>query len=201
MSDVFDPNGTIIRLIRGTTYETASHQVNKAKALSPFSVVAAEAYGRMGGQAQPEQRRRKPGDRPDETRDASWDEAEAVRVDFHAADARLVLRAMIAAMAAAGASHEAERARILAYLRDTGGTAGELAFAEHEMRHPASADDLARGIQSRETAVEIYAAALLATQAANAGSRAFLGRLAAALRLDAAFVRQLHANWDDPPPE
>jgi len=197
VSDFFDPKGTLIRLIRGTTYESAPHQVNKAKALAPFSVVATEAYGRQGGAPpQHEQhRRRKAADSP-----PALDDEEAVRVDFHACDPRLILRTMIAAMAAAGTGYEAERQRVLAYLRDTGGTAAEMAFAEHEMRHPASAEEIARGVATHETAVEIYAAALLATQAANDLSRIFLARLAAALRLDPAFVRELHKNWDDPPP-
>ncbi len=197
MSDFFDPKGTLIRLIRGTTYESAPHQVNKAKALAPFSAVAAEAYGRQDGAlSQQEQRRqRKPADAQ-----PSVDDDEAVRVDFHACDPRLILRTMIAAMAAAGTGYEAERQRVLAYLRDTGGTAAEMAFAEHEMRHPASAEEIAQGVATHETAVEIYAAALLATQAANELSRTFLSRLAAALRLDAAFVRDLHKTWDDPPP-
>jgi uncharacterized membrane protein YebE (DUF533 family) len=203
VSDFFDPRGTLIRLIRGTTYESAPHQVNKAKALAPFSAVATEAYGRQGGATpQHEQHhRRKAPDAP-----PSLDDEEAVRVDFHACDPRLILRTMIAAMAAAGTGYEAERQRVLAYLRDTGGTAAEMAFAEHEMRHPASAEEIAQGIQNlgvatHETAVEIYAAALLATQAANDLSRVFLARLAAALHLDPAFVRELHKTWDDPPPE
>lgn len=197
MSDFFDPKGTLVRLIRGTTYESAPHQVNRAKALAPFSAVAAEAYGRQGGAPweQEQHRRRHPADAQ-----PSVDDEEAVRVDFHACDPRLILRTMIAAMAAAGTAYEAERQRVLAYLRDTGGTAAEMAFAEHEMRHPASAEEIATGVATRETAVEIYAAALLATQAANELSRAFLARLAAALRLDPAFVRELHQTWDDPPP-
>jgi uncharacterized membrane protein YebE (DUF533 family) len=199
VADFFDPNGTLLRLIQGTTYESAPHQVNKAKALSTFSAVAAEAYGRRGGDELPQQQQRKR--RPsDEEATPSIDSDEAVRVDFHAADARLIIRSMIAAMAAAGVSYEAERQRVLAYLRDTGGTAAEATFAEYEMRHPATAEAIASGVSTRETAVEIYAAALLATQAANAGSRAFLARLAGALRLEPAFVRELHANWDDPPP-
>ena len=202
MSDFFDPKGTLVRLIRGTTYESAPHQVNKGRALAPFSAVAAEAYGRQGGgrqggaPQQEQQRRRKSADAQ-----PSLDDEEAVRVDFHACDARLILRTMIAAMAAAGTGYEAERQRVLAYLRDTGGTAAEMAFAEHEMRQPASAEDIAQGIATHETSVEIYAAALLATQAATEPSRAFLSRLAAALRLDPAFVRELHKTWDDPPPE
>ena len=199
MSDFFDPYGTLIRLIRGTTYGSAPHQVNRAKALSPFSVVAAEAYGRTGGETprrEPRHRRPATADQPA----PSWDDEGAVRVDFHAADAHLILRAMIAALAAAGITHTAERQRILAYLRDTGGTPAELAFAEREMQHPASAEEIAASVSGRETAVELYAAALLATQAANPGGRAFLARLAAALKLEPAFVRELHKNWDDPPP-
>ncbi|HEX9461133.1 MAG TPA: DUF533 domain-containing protein [Alphaproteobacteria bacterium] len=188
----------MVRLIRGTTYESAAHHVNKAKALSPFSAVAAAAYSRMAGDQSDRRggRQRKPADQAT----PSLDDEEAVRVDFHAADARLIIRTMIAALAAAGESEARERERILAYLRDTGGTAAELAFAEHEMRHPASAEDLARSVASRETAVEIYAAALLATNAAKESSRVFLARLAAALRLEPEFVRDLHAKWDDPPP-
>lgn len=204
MSDFFDPRGTLIRLIRGTTYESAAGQVNKAKALSPFSAVAAEAYGRPGGEAPPHHPPPRDRKRPPDQPTPSWDDEGAVRLDFHAADALMILRTMIAAMAAAGTSQAAERQRVLAYLRDTGGTAAELAFAEREMRHPASAEEIAAALylsgRGRETAVELYAAALLATQAANAGSRAFLATLAAGLKLEPAFVRELHAAWDDPPP-
>ena len=193
MADFFDPHETLLRLIRGTTYETADHQVNKAKALSPFSAVAATAYSRMGGR-QPE-REARPRKAPPPSA-PSWDQEEAVHFDFHAADAHRIIRTMIAAMAAAGESEAQERQRILAYLH----TPAELAFAEHEMKRPATVEDIAQGVQSRETAVEIYAAALLVTQAANTGARAFLARLAAALGLEADFVKQLHASWDDPPP-
>jgi len=194
VADFFDPHETLIRLIRGTTYDAADHQVNKAKALSPFSAVAATAYNRMGGRQQSERdpRQRKPSSAPG----PSWDEEEAVRFDFHAADAHRIIRTMIAAMTAAGESEAEERRHMLAYLH----TPAEVAFAEHEMKHPASAEDIAEGVQTRETAVEIYAAALLVTQAANVAARAFLARLAVALGLDTEFVKQLHASWDDPPP-
>lgn len=205
MSDFFDPRGTLIRLIRGTTYESAAGQVNKAKALSPFSAVAAEAYGRQSGEKSAQHHAPpREGEPPPDQPAPSWDEEGAVRVDFHAADALMILRTMIAAMAAAGTSQEAERQRILAYLRDTGGTAAELAFAERQMQHPATAEEIAAALylsgRGRETAAELYAAALLVTQAANAGSRAFLASLAAGLKLEPAFVRELHAAWDDPPP-
>ena len=196
MSEI-DPYDTLMRLIRGTTYDTADHQVNKAKGLSPFSAVAAAAYNRMGGRRQEEPPQRRP--KPEAPR-PSLDDEEPVQFGFHAADARLIIRTMIAAMAAAGEDEAHERQRILAYLHESGGTAGQVAFAEHEMRHPASAEDIAAGVASRETAVEIYAAALLATQAANVPARSFLARLAVALKLEPDFVRQLHASWDDPPP-
>jgi len=193
VADFFDPHETLLRLIRGTTYDTADHQVNKAKGLSPFSAVAATAYNRMGNrQPDREARQRKLAAPPS----PSWDEEEAVHFDFHAADAHRIIRTMIAAMAAAGETEAQERQHILAYLH----TPAEVAFAEHEMKHPAAVEDIAQGVQSRETAVEIYAAALLATQAANVEARAFLARLAVALGLDADFVKQLHASWDDPPP-
>lgn len=198
MSDYFDPKGTLIRLIRGTTYESAPNQVNKARVTSPFNAVATEAYGRQGSDAPPQDQRRRR--KPNDPAAPSVDDEDAVRVDFHGASSRLIVRSMIAAMAAAGVHHEAERQRVLAYLRDAGGTAAEIAFAEREMLHPASVEELASGAATRETAVEIYAAALLATQAASEAARAFLTRLAAALHLEPEFVRELHANWGAPPP-
>ncbi|MBV8165307.1 MAG: DUF533 domain-containing protein [Alphaproteobacteria bacterium] len=195
MSDFFDPNGTLIRLIRGTTYATADHQVNKARALSPFSAVAAAAYGRgREHERRPPQRRRPGSETP------SLDDEEAVRVDFHAADARLIIRTIIAALAASGETLEQERRHVLAYLHDAGSTPAEIAFAEAELRHPAAVEEITGPVASRETAVEIYAAALLATKAASESSRAFLARLAAGLNLEPEFVRDLHAKWDDPPP-
>lgn len=119
---------------------------------------------------------------------------------FHASDAEQVIRVMIAAACADGMVDEGERRRIADYLADAGSTPAELAYAEDQLRRPATAQDLARGVASREVASELYAAALLIAAKATLGTRAFLGRLASALRLEPKFVADLHAAWGISPP-
>jgi uncharacterized membrane protein YebE (DUF533 family) len=124
----------------------------------------------------------------------------AALVQLKAIDAETMVRAMIAAAAADGEIDNREESRILRYLRDAGATPAEYAYAKAEMQRPASPDELAANVSGTEAAVEIYAAALLATQAATPGGRDFLARLATALTLPTDFVADLHASWGDPAP-
>ena len=190
-----DPNDTLARLIRGAVYDSATHQVAKLQALSAVSRLGAAAYARAVAPRAPMAR---PKTRVGGT---SVDDAPALFVRFQAADAITLVRAMIAAAAADGEIDALENRRILRYLRDAGGTPEEFEFARIAMAHPVTAEALADGVRSRELAVEIYAAALLATHAATPGGRSFLGRLALALGLDRAFLTELHASWQDPLPE
>ena len=80
----------------------------------------------------------------------------------------------MAAACADGVIDEHERQRIADYLADAGSTPAELAYAEEQLRRPATAEDLARGAMSREVASELYAAALLVSEAATPGTRDFL---------------------------
>lgn len=120
---------------------------------------------------------------------------------FHASDAEQVIRVMIAAASADGVVDEHERRRISDYLAGAGSTPAELAYAGDQLRRPATAQDFGGGAMSREVASELYAAALLIATEATPGTRAFLGRLASALRLEPKFVADLHRAWRLSPPD
>ena len=190
-----DPYDTLIRLVRGTTYETAPEHVNKLRALSNVSALGALAYRRYAERETPAHALARPAPAPGHA-----DELEAVRVQFHAADAALIIRAMMASGASGEADKPGAYRRILGELQAWGATPAELEFARRQIEHPATPEDLARSVVNPEAAVEIYAAALMASNAATEGARAFLAGLAAALHLDPKFVRDLHASWGDPPP-
>ena len=190
MRSAIDPNDTLVRLLRGAAYSASPGRVAGIQAASPTSRVAAAA---AAASARAQARTLAPAQ-------PALDEAPAFVLGFHAADAALIVRAMIGAAAADGTIDAAENRRILGWLRDAGGTPADFTYMREQMLQPARAEDLAGGVRSRETATEIYAAALLATEAATPGSRAFLRRLAAALGLDPEFIAGLHASWGDPPP-
>jgi uncharacterized membrane protein YebE (DUF533 family) len=198
MADEFDPLDTVIRLVRSTTYDTDAHRVNKVKGLSTVSALGAMAYSRLRDDGAAGRRRLQV--RTQAEKDAPPVESEAVRVDFHAADAELIIRTMIAAVAAEGVSETNETQRILGYLHATGASPAEIEFARTHIHSPPTVEQLAAQVGSRETAVEVYAAALLATKASATGSQTFLARLGKALDLTPDFIRDLHAKWDDPPP-
>lgn len=191
MRGAIDPNDTLVRLLRGAAYSSSPGRVAGIQAASPTSRVAAAAAASARARA------RTPAPPPPSP---PLDEAPAIVLGFHAADAALIVRAMIGAAAADVTIDTGENRRILAWLGNAGGTPADFAYMREQMAHPAQAEELARGVSSRETATEIYAAALLATEAATSGSRAFLRQLAGALDLDPQFIAGLHASWGDPPP-
>lgn len=190
MRTALDPNDTLARLLHGAVHSVSPGRVAGIRAAAPASGIATAA-------AALRPLRTRPRGAPAQ---AGLDETPAVVFRFHAADATTIIRAMIAAAAADGEIDAGEDRRIAGWLGTAGGTPADLEFVRQQRAHPAEVEDLVRGVVSRETAVEIYAAALLTTEAATDGSRRFLRRLAAALRLDPAFVAGLHASWGDPPP-
>lgn len=123
------------------------------------------------------------------------EDTNAVTFRFQASDANQIIKVMIAAASADGVVDEDERRRIADYLKDAGSTPEEMAYAEDQLRRPATAEDAARGAHSQEAAIELYAAALLIAAEASPGTRAFLGCLARELRLEPKFVADLHAAW------
>jgi len=184
-----DPNDTIARLLRGAVHAASPGRVAGIRAAAPASRIAAAAAART-----------ERANKPPATTAPTVDESPAFVFNFHAADAATIVRAMIAAAAADGEIDAGENRRILGWLRDAGGTPADFAFVRQQMAHAADVETIARGVSGHEMAVEIYAASLLVTEAATAGSRQFLRRLATGLRLEPTFVAALHASWGDPPP-
>ncbi|MDQ0510364.1 tellurite resistance TerB family protein [Ancylobacter amanitiformis] len=106
----------------------------------------------------------------------------------------LLLRAMIAAALADGHVDDRERLAIGAKLNDEGAALDEAErFLTAELANPASVEELAREAATPEQAAEVYIAALLTIDADTISERAFLARLASALRLDAQLVPHLDA--------
>ncbi|HSI40657.1 MAG TPA: DUF533 domain-containing protein [Xanthobacteraceae bacterium] len=108
---------------------------------------------------------------------------------------RTLLRVMIAAALADGHLDAAERTAITAELnaRRDGGLSDAERFLTDEIANPASVETIAREVASPEEAAEVYMAALLAIDPDSASERAFLARLALALKLDAALTPHLEA--------
>ncbi|MBS7540143.1 tellurite resistance TerB family protein [Ancylobacter lacus] len=106
-----------------------------------------------------------------------------------------LLRTMIAAALADGHVDEAERAAITARLRENhAGALDEAArFLADELARPASVEDIARAVANEAEAAEVYISALLAIDPDSTAERAFLARLALALRLDPALTPHLEA--------
>lgn len=105
-----------------------------------------------------------------------------------------LLRTMIAASLADGHIDESERLAISGKLNEQGAQLDEAErFLTDELAKPASVQDLARDVANEEQAAEVYISALLAIDADNSAERAFLARLALALKLDPALVPHLEA--------
>lgn len=106
-----------------------------------------------------------------------------------------LLRTMIAASLADGHIDDAERAAISAKLNERPGASRDEAerFLAQELANPASVETIARAVASPEEAAEVYIAALLAIDPDVSSERAFLARLALALKLDAALTPHLEA--------
>lgn len=105
---------------------------------------------------------------------------------------RLVLQAMIAAANADGKIDRSEMEKIVERLGSDEVTADEKAFVMGELQKPADVAALARSARNPAQAAEIYAASLLAIHVDTPEEVAYLRDLAAALKLDAATVAELH---------
>jgi uncharacterized membrane protein YebE (DUF533 family) len=98
--------------------------------------------------------------------------------------AETLVVAMVAAAKADGHIDEEERARIADRLQRDGMTAEETAFLERELAAPMDVERLVKAARTREQAVEIYTASLLAIRTDNAAERGYLAMLAARLGLE-----------------
>ena len=102
-----------------------------------------------------------------------------------AAEARLMLRAMVAATTADGMTDAAERKRLDAAVAEAGIDADGRSWLERELASPAEIDEIAERVAGPEAAARIYAAARLAIDPDTLQERQFLKMLAEALDLPA----------------
>jgi len=104
----------------------------------------------------------------------------------------LLVRAMIAAATADGHMDSAEQARIFDQVQRLDLSAEEKAALFDELRHPLRLDQLVAQVRDPETALEVYAASLVAIDETRPEGQAHLRDLAAALRLPQGLVASLH---------
>jgi uncharacterized membrane protein YebE (DUF533 family) len=100
------------------------------------------------------------------------------------AEARLLLRAMIAAARADGSVDATERRAIAQQLDAAGLSPAERDAVLRDFENPATPEALAREARDPMLAAQLYAAALAAAGEVSAEERAWLNRLASALKLD-----------------
>ena len=106
--------------------------------------------------------------------------------------ARLMIRAMVQAAKADGHIDQAETARLTSHI-DRGGDGPEArAFVENELRLPVDPASLARDVKSRQEALEIYAASVMAIDVDTDAEREYLAKLAKALTLQPEAVAQIN---------
>ncbi|KQP38717.1 MULTISPECIES: DUF533 domain-containing protein [unclassified Methylobacterium] len=96
-------------------------------------------------------------------------------------EARVMLRAMVAATLADGIVDQQERRRLDAAVEAAGIDRDGRAWLEKELTDPAEIDELAERVESPEQGARLYAAARLAIDADTLQEREFLKRLAEAL--------------------
>jgi uncharacterized membrane protein YebE (DUF533 family) len=115
--------------------------------------------------------------------------AEAERLDQ---TATLILAAMINAAKADGQVDQEELQRIVGRLRAADAEDGALDFVLSELRKPMDLEGLIRKAPDPQTAVQLYAASLLAIEVDTDAERQYLRRLAHGLGLDASVVHRVH---------
>jgi uncharacterized membrane protein YebE (DUF533 family) len=107
--------------------------------------------------------------------------------------AALYIRAMIAAAAADGRIDATEQQKILGGLKQAGVDAEAEEFIANELNNPASAADLAGGVQSGEEAVQVFTAARIAIDLDTQDEKEFLVELAQRLKLDGKLIQHIDA--------
>lgn len=112
--------------------------------------------------------------------------------DTAAGGSLLLLRAMIAAAAADGHMDSSEQQRIFAEADRMDLSPQEKAALFDELREPLRMQQLVAQVKNPETAIEVYAASLVAVDETRTEGRAYLRGLAAALDLPEALVESVH---------
>jgi uncharacterized membrane protein YebE (DUF533 family) len=109
-------------------------------------------------------------------------------------EARIMLRAMVAATMADGMTDAEERKRLDKALAAAGISGDGRAWLEKELAEPADIDELTDRVSSPEQAARIYAAARLAIDPDTLQERQFLKMLAEALDVPSEAVARLDAE-------
>lgn len=105
--------------------------------------------------------------------------------------AETLIVAMVAAAKADGQIDAEERGRIYERLEQGGLDGEEVAYLRRELSAPVDIERIARGVVSKEEAVEVYAASLIAIRADTDAERQYLAALAARLGLEAGLVASI----------
>jgi uncharacterized membrane protein YebE (DUF533 family) len=113
------------------------------------------------------------------------------------AEARLILRAMIAAAKSDGALDREEREAIARQLDAAGLTGPERDQVLAEFDNPASVEDLAKSARDPMLAAQLYAAAFVAVGDIAPAERNWLDRFALALKLDGSAREKIEARLGD----
>ena len=107
------------------------------------------------------------------------------------AQALRVVQAMIAAAKADGVVDATERDRVFAKVGEAGLSQQDQDEVMRLLTQPMDMEAVVRGVDSRELAMEIYAASLIAVSPASRAERAYLDLLAARLGLDGDLTMQI----------
>jgi uncharacterized membrane protein YebE (DUF533 family) len=104
----------------------------------------------------------------------------------------LILRAMIAAAYADGHIDENERQKIFSRVDDFELTTEDKASLFDELRNPLSLQQLVKAVPNTQTAIEVYAASLLAIDEHQPVSQDYLNKLGVALAIPTPLIHALH---------
>ena len=110
--------------------------------------------------------------------------------------AETLIVAMIAAAKADGHIDAEERGRIYQRLEEGGLQPEEVAFLQRELTEPVDIDRIVAGATTREAAMEIYAASLMAVRTDTPQERDYLATLASRLNLESGLVASIEKTVD-----
>jgi uncharacterized membrane protein YebE (DUF533 family) len=106
----------------------------------------------------------------------------------------LILRAMITAANADWHIDENERQQIYQQVDDFDLTTEDKASLFDELRRPMSLEELVKAVPNSQTAIEVYAASLLAIDEQQSASQDYLSRLASSMFIPPELVKAVHAQ-------
>lgn len=122
---------------------------------------------------------------------------QVVRDENHDTGQMLMLRAMITAAYADGHIDENERQKIYQQVDNFDLTTEDKASLFDELRHPLSLQELVKAVPNSQTAIEVYAASLLAIDEQQAASQDYLRSLASSMFLPPELVKAVHAQAEE----